>query len=86
MYMPCNNYSINFMFYCATVALELCKTTSSQPACVMLLDFVQHLIKSSPIMFMRPSKEYGDIEKGCIGNCLTSLIIVVIDILVFYLV
>ncbi|XP_042558922.1 serine/threonine-protein kinase ATR [Clupea harengus] len=62
------------------VALELCKTTSSQPACVMLLDFVQHLIKSSPIMFMRPSKEYGDIEKGCIDfskwiiGCLLQII------------
>ncbi|XP_063067093.1 serine/threonine-protein kinase ATR [Engraulis encrasicolus] len=46
------------------VALELCTTTSPQPACVMLLDFVQHLIKSSPILFLRPAKEHRDFDEG----------------------
>ncbi|MCJ8745326.1 hypothetical protein PDJAM_G00128900 [Pangasius djambal] len=50
------------------VALELCKKSSSEPACVMLLDFVQHIIKSSSLMFINPacqSEQFRDVQSGC---------------------
>ncbi|TST47705.1 Serine/threonine-protein kinase ATR [Bagarius yarrelli] len=50
------------------VALELCKKSSSEPACVMLLDFVQHIIKSSSLMFINPAcqtEQFRDVKSGC---------------------
>lgn len=53
------------------MALELCKTSSSEPACVMLLDFVQHIIKSSSLMFINPACQtelYRDVQSDCSGQ------------------
>ncbi|XP_068435941.1 serine/threonine-protein kinase ATR isoform X2 [Clinocottus analis] len=50
------------------VALGLNKKSSSEPACVMLLDFVQHIIKSSSLMFANPAcqpAEYPDATQSC---------------------
>ncbi|XP_034530392.1 serine/threonine-protein kinase ATR [Notolabrus celidotus] len=50
------------------VSLGLNKKSSSEPACVMLLDFVQHIIKSSSLMFANPScqpAEYPETTQSC---------------------
>ncbi|XP_071354256.1 serine/threonine-protein kinase ATR [Trachinotus anak] len=51
------------------VALGLSKKSSSEPACVMLLDFVQHIVKSSSLMFANPAcqpADYPDTTQSCI--------------------
>uniref|UniRef100_A0A3Q2ZC15 Serine/threonine-protein kinase ATR-like N-HEAT region domain-containing protein n=1 Tax=Kryptolebias marmoratus TaxID=37003 RepID=A0A3Q2ZC15_KRYMA len=53
------------------VALGLNKKSSSEPACVMLLDFVQHIVKSSSLMFANPAcqpNEYPDTIQSCTGT------------------
>ncbi|KAG9343603.1 hypothetical protein JZ751_013773 [Albula glossodonta] len=50
------------------VALELSKKSSPAPPCVMLLDFVQHIIKSSHLMFMSPAcqlEHVKEVEHSC---------------------
>ncbi|KAJ8409535.1 hypothetical protein AAFF_G00229360 [Aldrovandia affinis] len=54
------------------VAVELSKKSSSAPACVMLLDFVQHIIKSSSLMFVNPACQlhrFKDVEHSCTDFC-----------------
>ncbi len=66
------------MSACLPVALGLNKKSSSEPACVMLLDFVQHIIKSSSLMFANPAcqpAEYPDTTQSCTGTRHSSIII-----------
>lgn len=70
-------FCLHFTYYFVSfvpVALGLNKKSSSEPACVMLLDFVQHIVKSSSLMFANPAcepAEYPDATQNCAGRTLT---------------